>query len=498
VTVADTLPFVLAAADQPTLADFGTDVWWIVLIKIVGVFVVLVLLTLFAIVFERKVVARMQQRIGPNRVGPRGYLQSLADGLKLAFKEDIMPALADKPVYFLAPVIATIPAFLAFSVIPLGPTVSIFGQRTPLQLTDAPIGVLVVLACSAMGVYGIVLAGWASGSTYPLLGSLRSAAQMVSYEIAMGLSIVAVFLYAGSMSTSEIVAAQADGNELSFFGLEFTGPSWFAILLPVSFVIYVVAVVGETNRAPFDLPEAESELVGGFHTEYSSLKFALFFLAEYINMVTVSALAATLFLGGWRAPWPISIWDGANAGWWPLLWFFLKVVVALFVFIWLRGTLPRLRYDQFMRFGWKVLVPTALLWILAVATMRTVAREADLSTGEVALFVGVPIALLVLAGLLVASRAANRATRIAATKAAAGSIHPTDAEPEVLPPVGPRRRPARPSGPSRAEGGFPIPPLDLKVPPSPRLRSRDTVPAGSVVGTGRRGRVTTVQEDDDE
>jgi NADH-quinone oxidoreductase subunit H len=305
-----------------------------------------------------------------------------------------------------------------------------------------------------------------------------------------------VFLYAGSMSTSEIVAAQADGNRVSFFGLEFTGPSWYAILLPVSFVIYVVAVVGETNRAPFDLPEAESELVGGFHTEYSSLKFALFFLAEYINMVTVSALAATLFLGGWRAPWPLSIWDGANAGWWPLLWFFLKVVVALFVFIWLRGTLPRLRYDQFMRFGWKVLVPTALVWILAVATMRTVAREADLSTGQVALFVGVPMALIVLAVLLVASRASNRATRIAATKAAAGSIHPTDAEPEVLPPVGPRHRPAQPTGPSRAEGGFPIPPMDLKVPPSPRLRGRETVPAGGVVGTGRRGAATS-QEDDD-
>ena len=291
---------------------------------------------------------------------------------------------------------------------------------------------------------------------------------MVSYEIAMGLSIVAVFLYAGSMSTSEIVAAQADGNELSFFGLEFTGPSWFAVLLPVSFVIYAIAVVGETNRAPFDLAEAESELVGGFHTEYSSLKFALFFLAEYINMVTVSALAATLFLGGWRAPWPISIWDGANTGWWPLLWFFLKVVVALFVFIWLRGTLPRLRYDQFMHFGWKVLVPTALVWILAVATMRTVSREADLSTGEVALYVGVPIALLVLVGLWLAGRAAQRDTRLAAVEAAAGSNHPTEAEPEVLPATGPRRRPT--GGPSRSAGGFPIPPMDLKVPPSPRLR----------------------------
>jgi len=474
----------LAAADSPTLADFGHDVWWIVLIKIVGIFGVLVLMTLFAIVFERKVVARMQQRTGPNRTGPRGYLQSLADGLKLAFKEDIMPALADRPVYFLAPVVATIPAFLAFSVIPLGPTVSIFGQRTPLQLTDAPIGVLIVLACSAMGVYGIVLGGWASGSTYPLLGGLRSAAQMVSYEIAMGLSIVAVFLYAGSMSTSEIVAAQADGTSL--FGGTGNGPGWFAVLLPVSFVIYVIAVVGETNRAPFDLPEAESELVGGFHTEYSSLKFALFFLAEYVNMVTVSALAATLFLGGWRAPWPISIWDGANTGWWPLLWFLGKVVVALFAFIWLRGTLPRLRYDQFMRVGWKVLVPTALVWILVVATLRTVSREADLDGGQVAVFVGVPIALLVLAGLLIASRVSNRDTRVAARAAAAGAVTP--AAPEVLPPAARSR--------DRAAGGFPIPPMDLRVPPSPRLSSREAVGAGTVVGTGRRGSGATPTEED--
>lgn len=486
---------VLASPDQPTLEDFGNDVWWIVLIKVVGVFVVLVVMTLFAIVFERKVVARMQQRVGPNRVGPRGYLQSLADGLKLAFKEDIMPALADKPVYFLAPVIAAIPAFLAFSVIPMGPTVSIFGERTPLQLTDAPIGVLIVLACSAMGIYGIVLAGWASGSTYPLLGSLRSAAQMVSYEIAMGLSIVAVFLYAGSMSTSEIVAAQADGNQVSFFGWEFTGPSWYIVLLPVSFVVYAIAVVGETNRAPFDLPEAESELVGGFHTEYSSLKFALFFLAEYINMVTVSALAATLFLGGWRAPWPLSLWEGANSGWWPMLWFFLKVVAALFVFIWLRGTLPRLRYDQFMAFGWKVLVPTALLWILVVATMRTVSRETDLSTAEVTLYVGVPVALLVLAGLALAGRSANRDTRLAAEHAAAGGVHTFSDEPEVLPPAGARRRPT--GAPSRSEGGFPIPPMDLKVPPSPRLRRQPAAgDEGAVVSTGRRG-TTTVEEDRD-
>ena len=483
-----------AADDMPTLEDFGGDVWWIVLIKIVGVFAVLVMMTLFAIVLERKVVARMQQRVGPNRVGPRGSLQSLADGLKLAFKEDIMPAMADKPVYFLAPIISAIPAFVAFSVIPLGPVVSIFGERTPLQLTDAPVGVLIVLAMSAMGVYGIVLAGWASGSTYPLLGGLRSAAQMISYEIAMGLSIVSVFLYAGTMSTSEIVAAQADGNRLDFFGLQFTGPSWYAVLLPVSFILYAIAVVGEVNRAPFDLPEAESELVGGFHTEYTSLKFALFFLAEYINMVTVSALAATLFLGGWRAPWPISIWDGANSGWWPLLWFFLKVVLALFVFIWLRGTLPRLRYDQFMQLGWKVLVPVGLVWIMAVATMRTVSRELELSTGEVAVFVGLPLALLLLAGLWLAGRSSNRAARVEARAATAGETSISEAEPEVLPPSGARRRPT--GGPVRAEGGFPVPPMDLKVPPSPRLRSREPVaPDGAVVSTGRRG-ATRVEEED--
>ncbi len=441
------------SAESPTLDEFGTDVWWIIVIKVVGIFALLVVLTLFAILFERKVVGRMQQRIGPNRVGPGGALQSLADGLKLAFKEDIMPALADKPIYFLAPVISAVPAFLAFSVIPIGPTVSIFGERTPLQLTDLPVGVLIVLACSAMGVYGIVLAGWASGSTYPLLGSLRSAAQMISYEIAMGLSIVAVFLYAGTMSTSGIMEAQASGSEVNVFGLTFDGPGWYAAVLPVSFIIYCIAVVGETNRAPFDLPEAESELVGGFHTEYSSLKFALFFLAEYINMVTVSALAATMFLGGWRAPWPLSIWDGANSGWWPVLWFIGKVILGLFIFTWLRGTLPRMRYDQFMRFGWKVLVPVALLWILIVATMRVLSREYDLSAQQIALYVGIPVLVLVLI-----------AVWLWPDKPKAVGSDP--AVPEGTPPT--------------TEGAFPTPPLDLVVPPTPALVKRE------VVGTGKR------------
>src|SRR3954454_15955496 len=487
---------ILAAAQDPTLQTFRDDVWWISLIKMFGLFVVLLLLTLFTINYERKVVARMAVRPGPNQVGPKGWLQSLTDGVKLPFKEEIIPKTADKVVYFIAPVISATVAFTAFSVIPFGPVVSTFGHRTALQLTDVPVSVLVLLACSSMAVYGVVLAGWASGSTYPLLGGLRSSAQMISYEVAMGLSIVAVFMTAGTMSTSQIVAAQAGSDpstQFDILGWHPTPPSWYAVLLLPSFVIYCIAAVGETNRAPFDLPEAESELVGGFHTEYSSLKFALFFLAEYINMVTVSALATTLFLGGWRAPWPLSLWSGANSGWWPVLWFLVKVNVFLFLFIWLRGTLPRLRYDQFMRFGWKVLVPTALVWILAVATMRTVAREANLSTGEIALYVGVPIALVVLAVLLIASRAAHRDTRLAAVEAAAGSNHPTQAEPEILPPAGPRRRPT--GAPSRAEGGFPVPPMDLRVPPPPRLRRQPVASDGaSIVSTGRRG-TATVEED---
>ena len=345
---------------QDQIEGFGNDPWWLVLIKIVLIFVLLVVFTLFNIWFERRVVARMQHRVGPNRVGPAGLLQSLADGVKLALKEDVIPKNADKAVYWLAPVIAVVPSFLVFAVIPLGPEVSVFGVETRLQLTDFPVAVLFVLAVAAVGVYGIVLGGWSSGSTYPLLGGLRSSAQVISYELAMGLSFVAVFLYAGSMSTSEIVDAQTS--------------LWYAVALLPSFAVYLISMVGETNRAPFDLPEAEGELVGGFHTEYSSLKFALFFLAEYINMVNVSAIAVTLFLGGWRAPWPISsIGDGYfNTGWWPLLWFVGKVLLLLYVFIWLRGTLPRLRYDQFMALGWKVLLPVSLLWIFVVAALRLV------------------------------------------------------------------------------------------------------------------------------
>ncbi|WP_328739529.1 NADH-quinone oxidoreductase subunit NuoH [Streptomyces erythrochromogenes] len=364
----------LAAED---LSLFGRDVWWLVLIKAVFCFAFLMVTVLFSIVWERKVVAWMQLRIGPNRHGPWGMLQSLADGVKLMLKEDIIVKRADKVVYVLAPIIAAIPAFMAIAVIPFGPAgneVSIFGQRTSMQLTDLPIAMLYILAVASVGIYGIVLAGWSSGSTYPLLGGLRSCAQMISYEIAMGAAFASVFLYSGSMSTSAIVEAQQD--------------RWFIVLLPVSFIIYVVTMVGETNRAPFDMPESEGDLVGGFNTEYSSIKFALFMLAEYVNMVTVSAVSVTLFLGGWRAPYPISsFWEGANHGWWPLLWFVLKVQLLLFFFIWLRGTLPRVRYDQLMKLGWKVLIPVSVVWLMMVATVRALRNEAY-EIADIALYVG--------------------------------------------------------------------------------------------------------------
>lgn len=369
---------------MPDLNSFGHDPWWLMLAKCLAIFVFLLLTVLVAILVERKVLGRMQMRFGPNRVGPFGLLQSLADGVKLALKEGLIPAGVDKPLYLLAPVIAVIPAIMAFAVIPMGGLVSVFGHTTPLQLTDLPVAVLYVLAVTSIGVYGIVLAGWSSGSTYPLLGGLRSSAQVISYEIAMALSFVAVFLYAGTMSTSGIVAAQSG--------------TWFVFLLLPSFLVYVVSMVGETNRAPFDLPEAEGELVGGFHTEYSSLKFAMFMLAEYVNMTTVSALATTMFLGGWQAPFPFNMIDGANSGWWPLLWFVAKVWTFMFLYMWLRATLPRLRYDQFMALGWKLLIPVSLGWIVVVAISRTI--RGDGSPGWVSALISLGAVLAVVLVLL--------------------------------------------------------------------------------------------------
>ena len=405
------------ATDFPELSEFGHDPWWLVLGKAVVVFGFLVLTVLVGILLERKVMARMQSRTGPNRVGPRGILQSAADGVKLALKEGMIPTGVDKPIYLLAPIIAVIPAVTAFAVIPFGPTVSVFGHHTPLQLTDLPVGVLYILAMTSIGVYGIVLAGWSSGSTYPLLGGLRSTAQVISYEIAMGLAFAAVFLQSSTLSTSGIVAAQGD--------------RWFILLLSASFVIYTISMVGETNRAPFDLPEAEGELVGGFHTEYSSLKFAMFMLAEYINMATVSALATTLFLGGWQAPWPLSLIGATNAGWVPVLWFVIKMWVFLFVFFWLRTTLPRLRYDQFMNLGWKVLIPISLAWVMIVGVIRVATADSDTWVGET---------VLIVVGLMVAA-----ATCYAATipLRAATADQPAPPPPTFDP----------------MAGGFPVPPL---------------------------------------
>jgi NADH-quinone oxidoreductase subunit H len=360
----------------------ATDPGWIILVKGLLIFVVCVLATLMSVWGERRIVARMQQRLGPNRVGPFGLVQALADGVKLALKEDLIPKAADRIVFVIAPIISATTCFMSFAVIPLSGNVTLFGHKTVMQLTDIPVGVLYVLAIASVGVYGIVLAGWSSGSTYPLLGGLRSSAQVISYEVAMGLSLVAVFIYSGSMSTGEIVAAQDQW--------------WFCVTLFPSFVIYAISMVGETNRAPFDLAEAEGELVGGFHTEYSSLKFALFFLAEYVNIVAVSALATTLFLGGYHALPGLGFTENWLGGWFTVIWFLTKVVFFFFIFVWLRGTLPRLRYDQFMKFGWKVLIPFSLFWILIVSTLRVLSQQGAPRAVVIGFSFG--IVLLVLAG----------------------------------------------------------------------------------------------------
>jgi NADH-quinone oxidoreductase subunit H len=344
---------------------------------------------------ERRVLAKMQQRTGPNRVGPFGLLQSLSDGVKLALKEDIIPAAADKVVFIAAPIIAAAMCFMSFAVIPMTGVVNLFGHTTAMQLTDLPVGVLYILAVTSIGVYGVVLAGWSSGSTYPLLGGLRSSAQVISYEVAMGLSLVAVFIYAGSMSTSDIVASQH-------------GHIWNAVVLFPSFVIYVISMVGETNRAPFDLAEAEGELVGGFHTEYSSLKFALFFLAEYVNIIAVSALATTLFLGGYHAFPGLGFTESWLGGWFVIVWFFLKVNIFFFIFMWLRASLPRLRYDQFMKFGWKVLIPASLLWIMIVASLRVIQQNGASRTVALAFALGIVVIVMAISSLFEKSKNESR------------------------------------------------------------------------------------------
>ena len=321
-------------------------VFQLVLALVKSVIIIGFLLTAFAYLtlFERKVLGRMQVRIGPNRVGPMGLLQPLADGIKLFFKEDVSPVGADRWVYLIAPAISTMLALVAFAVIPVGPNINIFGREVGLYLSDAGIGILYVLAISSLGVYGIALAGWSSNNKYSLIGGIRASAQMISYELTLGMSLMGVVMIAGSLSLLDVVEGQRT--------------VWNIFLQPLGFILYLIAGVAETNRAPFDLPEAETELVAGYHTEYSGMKFALFFMAEYINMVTVSSVATTMFLGGYHGPF--NLLDGP----W---WFLLKVGLLLFFYVWLRATLPRLRYDRLMSFGWKVLLPLALANVVLTA-----------------------------------------------------------------------------------------------------------------------------------
>ncbi|MFM8946516.1 MAG: NADH-quinone oxidoreductase subunit NuoH [Actinomycetota bacterium] len=366
------------------------DLLWtpllIIILKVVAIFAIGLIVTMFMVWFERKAIAGLQNRIGPNKAGPWGLLQTLADGIKLFFKEDLIPDRADRFVFKLAPYLAFVPAFLVWSVIPLGGDfsngkdglVSWFGHTTRVQLADPPVGILLFMALSSVAVYGIMLAGWSSGSKYPLLGSVRASAQMVSYEAALGLSIATVLLLAGTLSTSGIVANQ-DGFA-----------NWHVVSTGVvPFVIFLLAATAEMNRPPFDLVEAEQELVGGFNTEYSSIRFGLFFLAEFMNTVTMSGIIVTLFWGGPQGLFDIPVIPGAIEG---TIWFIAKVLVFLYVYVWFRATLPRYRYDQLMDLGWKILIPASLGWFMLMAVLR-LARDEDWNRGVVAVAAAVVIVL---------------------------------------------------------------------------------------------------------
>lgn len=366
----------------------GLAVFLIVVIRVVLAFALLLLSVLFMIWFERKVISDMQNRIGPNRAGPWGLLQSMADGIKLFFKEDLIPEKADRIIFKIAPYLSVVPAFLIFTVVPLGGFVTIAGHRFELQVADPPIGILVVLAMSSVAVYGVMLAGWSSGSKYPLVGSVRASAQMISYEAALSLSIVSVILVStvngsldASLSTRDIVLSQAP---------HFLDWNIFRTGI-VPFFLFLIAATAELNRPPFDLVEAEQELVGGFHTEYSSIRFALFFLAEYMNTITMSALAVTLFFGGPDGPgFHFLPWL------WPIAWFVGKTFVFLFAYVWFRAALPRLRYDQLMDLGWKVLIPLSLFWTLMIA-----ASKVSTDASKIAIWMGAVFVIGIIGYLLI-------------------------------------------------------------------------------------------------
>ena len=333
----------------------------IIVVKVLVVFAATMLGVLVMIYAERRVSAFMQDRVGPNRVGPKGVLQPIADGIKFLMKEDLVPERVDKPIFILAPAILLIPALMTFAVIPFGSSINLFGREIALQVADVNVGILYVLALTSISVYGIVLAGWSSNNKYSLLGGLRSSAQLISYELAMGLAVVSIILLAGSLRLNDIITDQ----QSSFL-------SWNIFRQPLAFLIFLIAVYAETNRLPFDLSEAEQELVGGYHTEYSSMKFAMFFMAEYANMITAAALTVTLFFGGWDVP----LLDEGSLGLFgallSVLSFILKMAFFLFLFIWVRWTFPRFRYDQLMRLGWKVMLPLALFNIFLTGGYLTI------------------------------------------------------------------------------------------------------------------------------
>jgi NADH-quinone oxidoreductase subunit H len=421
--------------DESSLAG---DSIWVSAIKAVLILVFLLLSVLFAVWFERRVIGRMQERPGPNRHGPFGFLQPIMDAMKLLMKEDITVRAAEKVLYIAAPMISVFAALLIFAVIPFGPATRIpfTDEVTPLQLTDFPVSVLYILAAAALGVYGIVLGGWASGSTYPLMGAVRSTAQIISYELAMGLSLVTVFMFSGAMSTQAIVNAQEN--------------VWWALPLLPAFVIYLISMVGETNRLPFDLPEAEGELVAGFMTEYSSMKFAWFFLAEYMNMINVSAVASTLFLGGWRPLWGPD-WPGyytLSNGIFPPIWLILKIWLLMFLFVWIRGSVLRFRYDQFMRFGWKVLIPVGLGWVVLMGAGMVLLPEFNRNTSYFVIFA--PIIGLLLAWVVF--------SLVIDSKSLARETAKTE-----------RREKLESEDFDAFAGGYPVPPLPgQQLPPSPR------------------------------
>ena len=385
----------LLAADPLLRGDIGLAEVLIVLLKTLVAFGILLVGVILMIWFERKLISDFQNRVGPNKAGPWGLFQTLADGLKLIMKEDLIPDKADRLVFRLAPFLSAVPAFVTFAVVPIGGgfdgekfgSISLFGNDTYVQLADPPVGVLLILAMSSIAVYGVMLAGWSSGSKWPLLGAVRGTAQMVSYEAALALAVVAVVLLSGSLSTHDIVIAQA-GSGYELFG-SFGIPRWNLIATGVvPFVIFLIAGTAELNRPPFDLVEAEQELVGGFHTEYSSFRFALFYLAEFMNTITMSAIIVTLFFGGPAGP----VWFGP--GWLSgIIWFALKLFVFLFIFVWIRATLPRFRYDQLMNIGWKVLIPLALGWLLLLGAIN-IGRDED---WNMAVVVGVSLVVLVVA-----------------------------------------------------------------------------------------------------